>query len=360
MTEGGDDTEKQHEPSQKRLEDARQKGQIARSPDLLTAASYGGFIFAAAAMGATSLRKVGEVGMSLIADADRLAPQVMKSGGPPLAGLLLSYAQPVAPLFLFPAAAALALVLAQNALVFTRENLMPQISRLSPVSGLKNRLGRAGLFEFGKSFFKLLLISLFVGWYLVWHLDEIIGMLYLTPGLGIALLMQMLLYFLMIIAVLAALIGAVDYFWQRMEHLRRNRMSRQDLMDELKGSEGDPQMKAHRRRKGYDIATNRMLAGVNKADVVVVNPTHYAVALKWTRGQRQAPVCLAKGVDEIAQRIRERAAETGVPLHRDPPTARALYATVEIGQEIRPEHYRAVAAAIRFAEAMRRKKKGTM
>jgi flagellar biosynthetic protein FlhB len=96
-----------------------------------------------------------------------------------------------------------------------------------------------------------------------------------------------------------------------------------------------------------------MLDDVPKADVVIVNPTHYAVALKWRRGDRGAPVCLAKGVDEIAARIRERAAGAGVPLHADPPTARALFATVEIGREITPEHYRAVAAAIRFSEAMR-------
>ncbi|MGB8814338.1 MAG: EscU/YscU/HrcU family type III secretion system export apparatus switch protein, partial [Paracoccaceae bacterium] len=123
-------------------------------------------------------------------------------------------------------------------------------------------------------------------------------------------------------------------------------------------SEGDPHAKAQRRQRGYDIATNKMLADVATADVIVVNPTHYAVALKWDRTAKRAPICVAKGVDEIAARIRERAAEAGVPIHRDPPTARALHASVELGQEIRPEHYRAVAAAVRFAEAMRRRAKG--
>jgi flagellar biosynthetic protein FlhB len=98
-----------------------------------------------------------------------------------------------------------------------------------------------------------------------------------------------------------------------------------------------------------------MLTDVAAANVVVVNPTHFAVALKWDRARGGAPVCVAKGVDEIARKIRERAAEHGVPIHSDPPTARAIHATVEIGQEIRTEHYRAVAAAIRFAEAMRRR-----
>jgi flagellar biosynthetic protein FlhB len=98
-----------------------------------------------------------------------------------------------------------------------------------------------------------------------------------------------------------------------------------------------------------------MISEVAKADVVIVNPTHYAIALKWERGAKKAPVCIAKGVDEIAARIREVAAEAGVPIHSDPPTARALYAAVDIGEEIRAEHYRPVAAAIRFAEKMRRR-----
>jgi flagellar biosynthetic protein FlhB len=114
-------------------------------------------------------------------------------------------------------------------------------------------------------------------------------------------------------------------------------------------------MKASRRQKGQEIAMNKMLVDVATADVVVVNPTHYAVALKWEKGSGRAPVCVAKGVDEIAARIREKAAAAGVPLHRDPPTARILHATLKVGQEISQDQYRAVAAAIRFAEKLRQK-----
>jgi flagellar biosynthetic protein FlhB len=132
-------------------------------------------------------------------------------------------------------------------------------------------------------------------------------------------------------------------------------MSRKELMDETKDSEGDPVMKQQRRQRAYDIATNRMMADVPKADVVIVNPRHYAVALRWDRTAGGAPVCVAKGVDEVALRIRTVAMEAGVPIRQDPPTARALHASVEIGAEIRPEHYRPVAAAIRFAEAVRKR-----
>ena len=134
-------------------------------------------------------------------------------------------------------------------------------------------------------------------------------------------------------------------------------MSRKELTDESKESEGDPHIKQQRRQRGYQIATNQMLAEVPKADVIIVNPTHYAVALKWDKTSGGAPVCVAKGVDEIATQIRKLAAEAGVPIHSDPPTARALHATIAIGAEIQSDHYRAVAAAIRFAEAMRVKAK---
>ena len=134
-------------------------------------------------------------------------------------------------------------------------------------------------------------------------------------------------------------------------------MSHKELRDEYKESEGDPAMKQQRRQRAQDIAMNQMMGDVPSADVVVVNPTHYAVALKWKRGSGEVPVCVAKGVDEVAARIREKAREAGVPIHSDPPTARALHATIEIGQQISQEHYRPVAAAIRFADAMRKRAK---
>ena len=126
-------------------------------------------------------------------------------------------------------------------------------------------------------------------------------------------------------------------------------------MDEVKHSEGDPHIKQQRRQRAVEIAMNQMLSDVPDAGCRDRQPTHYAVALKWDRLSSGAPVCVAKGIDEIAARIREVAAENAVPIHSDPPTARALHASVDIGDEISPDHYVPVAAAIRFAEAVRRK-----
>jgi flagellar biosynthetic protein FlhB len=175
------------------------------------------------------------------------------------------------------------------------------------------------------------------------------------PGQILLTLGRLSFEFLAVVTVLAVAVGAVDWIWEWGQHQQQNRMTRQELMDEAKSSEGDPQMKQQRRARAQAIAMNQMLADVPKADVIVVNPTHYAVALRWDRAGGGVPVCVAKGVDEIARRIREVAAEAGVPIFSDPPTARNLHAMVEIGAPIRPDHFRAVAAAIRFADLIRAK-----
>lgn len=350
-----DNADKEHEPTQHRLEEARKRGEIARSPDVLAAAGYGGLLLASMAFGAGALQRAGEGAAVLLDQSDRLAPLMMRSGAAPFAGILQGFGVAVSPFLLLPGAAVLLVIIAQRGLIFSPSKLLPKVSRLSPLQGIKTKFGREGLFEFAKSAVKLCVISGILGLFLIARADDILATLHLTPALGLSVLLRLLVEFLALVTAVALVVGGIDFLWQRSQHLRRNRMSRKEMMDEMKDSEGDPQMKAQRRQRGYDIATNRMLADVAKADVVVVNPTHYAVALKWNRADRHAPICLAKGTDDIAARIRDRAAEAGVPIHRDPPTARALFATVALGEEIRPDHYRAVAAAIRFAEAMRKK-----
>lgn len=355
MSEEDDGAEKEHEASQKKLDDARQKGEIPRSADLISAASYAGFLLAGGAIGGKALIAAGEGATSLLGHSDQLSKVFLAGAGHGIGSLIGAVLLPLTPFFLLPALAAVLMMTAQRAMLFTPSKLAPNLNRISPLSGFKNKFGRKGLFEFAKSFVKLSVISCLLFGFLTLHAEDFIRMIYLSPGLSTAILMQKILGFLTLIVLISLCIGGIDFFWQRAEHLRSNRMSRKDLMDEHKNAEGDPHMKAKRRQKGQEIANNRMLADVPAADVIIVNPTHYAVALKWDRRSGRAPICLAKGVDEIAARIRESAIESGVPLHSDPPTARLLYANLAIGDEVRPDDYRAVAAAIRFAEAMRKK-----
>ncbi len=358
MSGGEDSADKPYDPTPRRLEEARKRGEIPRSADLVAAASYAGLLAAAAMLGTASIATLGTALTVLLDQPDRLAPVMLGEGRAALTGgLLAKVGAAVAPWFALPALLAVVAGAAQGGLTMTGSKLVPKLSRISPIANAKNKFGRAGLFEFAKSFAKLLLYSLVLGDFLARRLGQMLGSAYLPPAAAAAQMAQLAVDFMGRVLAIAVVLGAVDYLWQRAEHLRRLRMSHTEMMDELKQSEGDPHFKHKRRQRGYDIATNRMMAEVPKADVVVVNPTHYAVALKWSRARGTAPVCVAKGVDEVAARIREAAALAGVPVHRDPPTARALHATVEVGREITREHYKAVAAAIRFADRMRTKRK---
>lgn len=357
MSGQDNDDDKPHDPSQKRLEDARKRGEVPKSVDLMTAAAYAGLLLGMIILGRSILSTVGAGGQVLLDQADRLAPLIAASGRGPLGGILAGFGMAAAPLFLLPFLAVLLAIAGQRAFIFAPEKLSFKWSRLSILATARQKFGRNGLFEFAKSFLKLMVYSIILGLHLVHRSPEILGSLALSPSIGTGIMLQLLMEFVFLTVLITGVIGIGDYMFQRFQHIERNRMSRKDLMDEMKDSEGDPNVKMQRRQRGQEIATNQMLVDVAKADVVVVNPTHFAVALKWNRSGRGAPICVAKGVDEIAAKIRERAVEAGIPIHSDPPTARALHATVDIGDPIKAEHYRAVAAAIRFAEAMRKRKK---
>ena len=352
-----DDSEKSHEPSQKRLDDARKRGDVPRSPDLTTAAVYAGVLLALTLAGSTALQQAGSAAVTLIGQSDRLAPMILKAGRAPTAGLLTAFVMPFLPILALPMLAAILSLVAQRSLILSPEKIAPKLSRISPIAAFGQKFGREGLFAFGKSLTKMIVTCLLVAVLLPRHADDLLISLQLSPGQSSTLLFQILTEFLFLALLSTLSFGGLDYGWQYLQHRRRNMMSRQDMVEESRDSEGDPHMKGHRRQRGREIALSRMLQDVASADVVLVNPTHYAVALKWRRGDRSAPILLAKGADDIAARIREKAAEAGVPLHRDPPTARAIYATVEIGSPILPAHFKAVAAAIRFAEAMRKRAK---
>ncbi len=354
-----DDSDKTHEATPQKLLKAREKGEIARSTDLSVAAAYAGLLLTALAVGAGSIQAFGSRMMVLLDQPDRLAALMFGGAPQPVFGMiLLGAAKALAPWFILPAGVVILSILAQRSMVFAGVKLKPKVSRISILANAKNKFGRSGLFEFFKSFTKLVLYSICLGIFLEARLSDMIAVIGSGPGPAVALLARLCLEFLFLVLLIATGIGVIDAFWQHFEHLRKNRMSRKEITDENKDAEGDPHVKQQRRMRGQQIAMTQMLADVPDADVVIVNPTHFAVALKWERKRGTAPVCVAKGVDEMAGSIRKAAALAGVPIHSDPPTARALHATTELGQEVAEEHFRAVAAAIRFAEQMRLRAKG--
>lgn len=346
MSGDDDSSEKAFEPTERKLRRAREDGDVPVGQDLLTASVYAGVLLAAAAFGTNAVASLsGDMSLWLSAgEGLHLTPRAVMTALLP----------PLAPLFALPVAAALIAAVSQNALVFAPKRLRPKLSRISPLSGLKQKFGRDGLFGFAKSFAKLLAFSAILALIAADRAADIVGSALLSPAAALPHLARLCGDFLIAATLTVALIGAVDLLWQRASHRRKNRMSHKEMVDETKESEGNPYLKQARRAKAEAIATNRMLADVPTADVVITNPTHVAVALAWSRAPGSAPVCVAKGTDEVARRIREAAMAAGVPLRRDPPTARALYKSVPIGAEIAPDHYRAVAAAIRFADRIRK------
>ncbi|MBK0325735.1 flagellar biosynthesis protein FlhB [Rhodobacteraceae bacterium F11138] len=360
MSDGAqDEAEKSFEATPQKLQKAREKGEVAKSTDLSVAASYGGLLIAAMAAGAESVRQLGTTLMVLLDQPERLADLMLTGpASAPVGGLLGTVAGSLSPWFIIPAVAVLLSILAQRAFVVAPTKIQPKLSRISIISNAKNKFGRSGLFEFVKSFTKLLLYSVCLGLYLKLRLTDVVALIGSSPTLVASQLARMSIEFLFLVLLIATVIGGIDAVWQHKEHLRKNMMSRKEITDESKEAEGDPHFKQKRRQRGQEIAMNQMMAEVPEADVVIVNPTHYAVALKWSRAAGTAPVCVAKGVDEVAASIRKSANLAGVPIHHDPPTARALHATVELGQEVLEDQYLAVAAAIRFAERMRQRAKG--
>jgi len=354
---GGADSggEKTEDPTEKKLQDARKKGDVAKSPDLSATAAYFGLALVFSFVGSSMVDRLADIFTHIFQDADKISSQALGAGGIYVVlGLVNGATWAVLPVFVVPLVAVIISVMAQQAFVFAPDKILPKLSRISPFSGLKNKFGPAGLFEFAKSFLKLLVVSAVVSLFVSSNYNDILGGIYTNAGIVSQMLANSLVRFLWLVFLISAIVSVLDYFWQKFDYKRKLMMTRQEITDEMKDSEGDPHMKHKRRQMGNDIASQRMMEDVPDADVIVVNPQHFAVALKWDRSAGSAPVCVAKGVDEIARRIREIAAASGVPIHRDPPTARSLFATVEIGQEVEPDHYKPVAAAIRYAEKMRK------
>lgn len=358
MAEEEDSGEKPYEATPRKLEEARKRGEVPVSQDLITFSVYLGVLLTALMAGFWFMTRSGSALMPFIDRPEMLAESVFGVGGRhSFGGIFFALFGSVFVWFALPFFLALLTAFAQGALVFAPTKLAPKLSRISPISNAKQKYGREGLFNFIKSFAKLMIYSLVAGFVFYGKLDQIIAMPSLPVAAALDVTAAICFRFLAASALAILVISAADLVWQRAQFFRKQRMSLKEMKDESKETEGDPHTKQARRQKAYDIATNQMIQEVQDADVVVVNPEHYAVALKWERTRGTAPICVAKGVDEVAARIREKANEHGVPIYRDPPTARALHATVDLGEEIPVDHYRAIAAAIRFADAIRAKAK---
>ena len=248
--------------------------------------------------------------------------------------------------------------LLQNGLVVAVDRIEPKPEKLNPLKGLKNQFSMKTMVEFVKNVSKLLLVGVVLTLVIMPELVDV----ELYPQIPLALTLERLYDMIVILLIatisLTAVIAGLDFAYQRYEFNKQMKMSKQEIKDEYKQTEGSPEIKAKVRQIRMQRAQQRMMSNVPDADVVITNPTHFAVALKYDIDTMGAPMCVAKGQDNIALKIREVAEENGVTVMENPPVARALFATVEIDQEVPPEHYKAVAEIISFVFRQKGKKLG--
>jgi flagellar biosynthetic protein FlhB len=335
------------EPSAKKLADAKAKGDFAKTPDLPALASLTAVAAVLAMAGGGLARNMAVQLRPFLASPDALSLRG-DAGAAILHQAMMAAAPLMAAIMAAACAAGVAGNLVQSGWIFTTKKLMPDFSRLSPARGVKRLVSIDSLMQSLKSIVKVAMTAGVAWWVLRPHWDQLRGLAALDPGLMLPFVADILRRVVFAVAALLLLIAGADWFWQRSRFMKRMKMTKEEVKEEFKQADGDPLIKGKLRQMRHDRARRRMMQAVPTATVVVMNPTHYAVALKYDQGENPAPLCVAKGLDTLALKIREVAEAAGVPIIEDPPLARALYASVEIDDIIPPAHYEAVAKVIGF------------
>jgi flagellar biosynthetic protein FlhB len=352
MAEEGDDTEKTEDPTQKHLDEALKRGDVVKSQEVNTWFIIAGGTLMLSAFSGSASEHLAVLLKGLIANSYQISVD-----GPALPGLFqkigASMLAAIAIPFLILMLAALAGNLVQHRLVWSYETIAPKLSKISPAAGMKRLFSMQALMNFAKGIVKLLLVG-GVLTALMWpDRYRMMSMVRTDPAVILPLVKSLTLKLLVAVVAMLAVLAAADYLFQYRRWYERQKMSLRDVKEEFKQTEGDPTIKGKLKQLRQQRARKRMMAAVPKATVVITNPTHYAVALNYERGM-DAPVCVAKGVDALALKIRAVAAEHRVPVVENPPLARALHATVEVDQPIPAEHYKAVAEVIGYVMRLRR------
>src|SRR5580704_1005882 len=355
MADEDDSSDKTEDPTQKRLDEALERGDVAKSQEVNT-----WFMIAGATLILSSFSgSIGSIQMPLrnlianswMIDADgNSLLELAKT----LAYMLLSALG--VPLLLL-ALAAIAGNMLQHRLVWSAESLTPKFSKISPASGAKRIFGKQAAANFGKGLFKLFALGAVMTAILWPERLRLESMLHFDPNMIFGVITGLTIHLMGAVVAMLAVVAIADYFFQYRQWYNRQKMSLQEMKEEFKQSEGDPHIKGRIRQLRHARMKKRMMAAVPKASVIITNPTHYSVALSYDRGM-PAPICLAKGADNIALKIREIAKAHDIPIVENVPLARALYATVEVDAEIPVEHYHAVAEVIGYVMGLKRNLSG--
>ena len=347
MAENDDDSQKTEEPTHKRLTDSRNRGEVAQSREVANWFMLFSAVVAVALFAPFSAERFVQTAYQFLE-----RPHDIPVDPGALRQLLLDVGQAIglalaAPIGLF-LLAAVSSSLVQYGLLFAPEKIKPKLSKISPIAGAKRMFSLRSLTELLKGLVKISFVATVALVVIMPIFDKLALLPAMTLPVSLGILHSTIVRMLAGVVAVVTVLALLDFFYQVYEHRKKLRMTQQEVRDEMRQSEGDPHIKARLRQIRTERARQRMMQAVPEADVVITNPTHFAVALKYDQDEMDAPKVVAKGADEVARRIRERAEEYDVAIFENAPLARLLFSAVEINDYIQPEHYHAVAEIIAF------------
>ena len=359
MAEGADPESKTEEATPRKLEDARKKGDVARSMDVGSTAALLGATMVILLAGGWFAQTMATQLLPFIAMPHAMAGGLEAGAGVELAAQAFWIAFPLmGAVMLATIIGGVGGGLAQSGIIFSPEKLKPEWSKVSPMKGLKRLFGADGLVQFLKTFLKLVAVGVICWMTLKPHTREMENLAAMSPMAILPLSRDLAIALMTSALVFLGFTAGADYMWQKFSFAKRMRMTKEEVKEDYKQSEGDPHVKAKLKQIRHQRSRQRMMQNVPKATVIVTNPTHYSVALRYEPGEGDpAPICVAKGVDALALRIREVAREHDVPIVENIPLARALYAAVEVDETIPREHFEAAAKVIGFVMQKRQRRR---
>ncbi|MFT9055160.1 MAG: flagellar biosynthesis protein FlhB [Ethanoligenens sp.] len=346
----GDKTEK---ATPKRRQDERKKGHVVQSADITAAVSMGGTFAVLRVLGPSMAKNLSNGMRNLLGNLSSTVSGYEDMRARLMVGLSVII-QVAVPVMLVAFVAAVAVTLAQTRLLVVPDQLKPDFSKLNPLEGIKKLFSVRSLVELGKSILKIVLVGAVVFFEIKPKMHTILLLYNMSLAQSFTWVAGVLADIGIKVSAVMLALGAIDYFYQWFQYEKDIRMSKEEVKEEFKQMEGNPEIKGKIKSLQRQMARRHMMQDVPKADVVLRNPTHYAVALRYEHGKQRAPVCVAKGRNAVALRIVEIAEENHVHITENPPLTRALFKAVEVGAEIPAEFYKAVAEVLAYIYKLRR------
>jgi flagellar biosynthesis protein FlhB len=357
LAENQDGQEKSEEPSSKRLDEARQKGNVPKSQEVNSTAILLVVLVIMLIFGSSMKEQLSFIMRHVFSnihniniDIDYLSEQI-----PKVALLILSIIGPITIALLITG---VAVNIAQVGLMFTTKPIEPDFKKLNPISGLKRIMfSRKSMVDLAKNIGKLSIVSIVSYLTIMDHQEEFILLIYKSTSEFFDFMFEIILILSIKILIIFIIISVLDFIFQKKDHIRNLKMTKQEVKDESKQMEGDPQVKGRIKSMQRQLTMNRMMSEVPHADVVITNPTHYAIALKYDKDNgMRAPKVIAKGMNKIALKIRAIAEENKVTIVENPLLTRAMYKVVDIGDEVPEEFYETIAEILAYVYSIKNKK----